>query len=154
MINNAKDLAKAIADARKAKNIKQEEMARALGITQSFLSRIERGERSLEADKLIKLIKILDVDLIDLGILESNDSQGGTKMDEINLTRKRKETKSERTSILLTPSTKEGLRKYAKDYDSSMNDIVEKLGSAFLEANQKGNSSVNLDGETFLIFKK
>ena len=54
--------------ARKERGISQRDLARALGMAQSTLSRIERGERRLGVDQLIAIARALGVspsDMID-----------------------------------------------------------------------------------------
>lgn len=47
--------------ARQARCISQRDLARALGMAQSTLSRIERGERRVSVDQLIEIARALGV---------------------------------------------------------------------------------------------
>jgi len=47
--------------ARKERGVSQRELARALGVAQSTLSRIERGERRVSVDLLIEIARTLGV---------------------------------------------------------------------------------------------
>ena len=47
--------------ARKGRGISQRDLARALGMSQSTLSRIERGERRVSVDRLIAIARALGV---------------------------------------------------------------------------------------------
>ena len=52
-----------IKDARLEKGIYQEELAEKVGIKQSYLSRLERGERNIDLALALKLCDILEVDI-------------------------------------------------------------------------------------------
>lgn len=47
--------------ARKDRGVSQRELARALGVAQSTLSRIERGERRVSVDRLVAIARALGV---------------------------------------------------------------------------------------------
>ena len=47
--------------ARKERGVSQRELARALGVAQSTLSRMERGERRVSVDRLIAIARALGV---------------------------------------------------------------------------------------------
>lgn len=47
--------------ARKERGVSQRDLARALGMAQSTLSRIERGERRVSVDRLIAIARALGV---------------------------------------------------------------------------------------------
>ena len=49
---------------REGKNLSQEKVAKEVGISQEYLSYIERNKRSPQADDLKKLCNVLDLDLI------------------------------------------------------------------------------------------
>lgn len=46
---------------RKERGVSQRELARALGVSQSTLSRIERGERRVSVDRLVAIARALGV---------------------------------------------------------------------------------------------
>lgn len=51
---------------RTARNITQKEIAALTGLTQGYISRVERGKRSLSIDKLQRLSQALDIPLHEL----------------------------------------------------------------------------------------
>ena len=55
-----------IRDIRKGRGISQRDLARALGMAQSTLSRIERGERRVSVDRLIAIARALGVSPADM----------------------------------------------------------------------------------------
>ena len=59
-------IAVALAEARRAKGMKQVEVAAALGRRQPFIANIESGERRVDLVELIDLADILDLDLFAL----------------------------------------------------------------------------------------
>lgn len=63
-------LGERIARARERANLSQGELAELLGLTQSAISRIESGERSVDSLELARLAKVLRVSVLDL--LEEN----------------------------------------------------------------------------------
>lgn len=46
---------------RKARGVSQRDLARAVGVAQSTLSRIERGERRVSVDRLVAIARALGV---------------------------------------------------------------------------------------------
>lgn len=59
-------LGRAIHDARKAKDISQENLAHAAGIERSHMGKVERGERNISFLNLMKIAEALDCPLSDL----------------------------------------------------------------------------------------
>ena len=59
--NNVANVAVRIRAARQGRGISQRELARAVGVAQSTLSRIERGERRVSVDRLIAIARALGV---------------------------------------------------------------------------------------------
>jgi transcriptional regulator with XRE-family HTH domain len=51
---------------RTARNITQKEIAALTGLTQGYISRVERGKRSLSVDKLQRFSQALDVPIHEL----------------------------------------------------------------------------------------
>lgn len=58
-----KKLGKAIKLQRQAKDLKQKELAEKVGISSNYLSMIERGEKSVSFDTLVKIAEALDTKL-------------------------------------------------------------------------------------------
>jgi len=56
-----RDLAARVVSIRKEKGITQVELAKTLGVTQSMVSRIEKGELRLNGEVIIKLAKLFNV---------------------------------------------------------------------------------------------
>ena len=54
-------LGKRIRTHRKLKNMTQEELAQAAGVSCSFIGHIERGSRKLSVDTLVKIAEILQI---------------------------------------------------------------------------------------------
>lgn len=52
--------------ARKARKIKQGDLAEQVGISQTYMSRIEAGRVNITVDILVKICKILDIHSINL----------------------------------------------------------------------------------------
>lgn len=52
-----------IRDGRISKKISQQDLAKSLGITQPYLSRLEQGLRSIDLDQAITICTTLDLDL-------------------------------------------------------------------------------------------
>ena len=65
-------IAKIIKNARKAKNMKQSELAENIGISEKHLSKIETGKNYPALDNFLRLIEILDLSLNDFGLKEVN----------------------------------------------------------------------------------
>ena len=65
-------IAKIIKNARKAKNMKQSELAESIGISEKHLSKIETGKNYPALDNFLRLIEILDLSLSDFGLKEVN----------------------------------------------------------------------------------
>ncbi|MHA6644610.1 helix-turn-helix domain-containing protein [Mesorhizobium sp. A623] len=59
-------IAAALAEARRAKGLKQVEVAAALGRRQPFIANIESGERRVDLVELLDLAAIIDLDLPNL----------------------------------------------------------------------------------------
>ena len=156
MIGSREELASLIKEYRTKRKLTQTQLAEMIGISQSYISRIEKADRKVDGDTLIAIGKALEIQLaesvisIDTKLVEDSDSYNKAK----DLVCKRKETKSERAQLLLTPTTKKGLQKYAKLNMLSLNDIMENLGAAFLEASEKGSSSIEFDNAIFFLLKK
>lgn len=51
---------------REEKNIKQVELAKAVGISQSFLAQLERGTKNLTVNLAKEIAKALEIDVIEL----------------------------------------------------------------------------------------
>lgn len=56
-----KTIGRNIRDARKAKGLTQEEMAEQLGVSAAYVGKLERGERTVNIEKLAALVPILQV---------------------------------------------------------------------------------------------
>lgn len=69
---NKEYIAKIIKNARKAKNLKQSELAESIGISEKHLSKIETGKNYPALDNFFRLIEILDLTLNDFGVKELN----------------------------------------------------------------------------------
>ena len=65
-------IAKIIKNARKAKNMKQSELAESIGISEKHLSKIETGKNYPALDNFLRLIEVLDLSLSDFGLKEVN----------------------------------------------------------------------------------
>ena len=61
---------------RKERGLTQAELARQIGIQQSDLSRMEKGEYRVSLDKLFKILGVFDLDLADFFNEESSPTQG------------------------------------------------------------------------------
>jgi transcriptional regulator with XRE-family HTH domain len=59
-------LGRRIRQYREQRGLSQEDLAFKLGITTSYMGALERGQRNLNIDKLIKVAKALKIDLGDL----------------------------------------------------------------------------------------
>ena len=78
-------LRRLLVEARHARRLKQSEVARQLGVPQSFVSKYERGERRLDVVELLQILKVLDVDASD--VLERINTEGPTTiLERWNLT--------------------------------------------------------------------
>lgn len=53
---------KALREARIAGNITQDELARAIGRPQSFIAKVENGERRLDIVEFVKLCRLVNID--------------------------------------------------------------------------------------------
>src|SRR3546814_6810830 len=62
----SKQVAQALADARKQAGLLQEELARRVGKDQSFVSNIERGQRRIDVLELYAMARAMDRDPSDL----------------------------------------------------------------------------------------
>ncbi|MDO5328528.1 MAG: helix-turn-helix domain-containing protein [Coriobacteriia bacterium] len=62
-INNSKDFGKAIAQARKSRNLTQQDLADYTGYSVSYISHLENGKASAEIDKAIRLANLLALDI-------------------------------------------------------------------------------------------
>ena len=60
-----------------------------------------------------------------------------------------RELKTERTQLLMRPSTKKELINYSEKNNTSLNDIIQNLIEAFLEANDRGDILCEYDGIVF-----
>lgn len=62
-----------LADARKTSGMTQNDLAKMVGRPQSFIAKLERGERYLDAIEFFVLAKILELDLV--AIIRSLEAQ-------------------------------------------------------------------------------
>ena len=69
---NKKNIGKKIKEARMNKHYTQEQLAEIVDISTNYLSKIERGLNSTTAETFLKIVKALDLDMSDFGII-SND---------------------------------------------------------------------------------
>lgn len=60
-----KDFGEYIAEARRKQKLYQAELATKAGISQSYLSRMENGQRDIDLSDAIRLCKALDIPLAD-----------------------------------------------------------------------------------------
>jgi transcriptional regulator with XRE-family HTH domain len=51
-----------IRKAREVRDITQEDLAFKIGITTSYMGQLERGERNLNVDKILKIARVIKVD--------------------------------------------------------------------------------------------
>ena len=65
-------IAKILKNARKAKNLKQSELAERIGISEKHLSKIETGKNYPAMDNFLRLIEVLDLSLSDFRLKEFN----------------------------------------------------------------------------------
>lgn len=82
MKDNLKHIGENIRAARKNKNLTIETLSELIGISESFLGTIERGESSLSIDTLIKICTTLAISsdsLIFINSIESNPSTADKK---------------------------------------------------------------------------
>ena len=61
-----KKLAKQLLKLRKKKEISRKELAKSIGVSYNYYLTVERGERKLGLNSLIKAARILEVDVKDL----------------------------------------------------------------------------------------
>ncbi|NLZ11450.1 helix-turn-helix domain-containing protein [Neopusillimonas aromaticivorans] len=60
-INSAKDLGKIVRASRKAQNIRQDDAAGSIGVSENFLGKIERGNDSVQWGKLFQVLQGLGI---------------------------------------------------------------------------------------------
>ncbi len=63
--NFAKHFGEFIRNGRVSKKVSQNDLAEALGINQSYLSRIEQGARNIDLELAVKICSYLELDLND-----------------------------------------------------------------------------------------
>nr|WP_302597951.1 helix-turn-helix transcriptional regulator [uncultured Cellulosilyticum sp.] len=57
-------LGKKIKAAREAKGLSQKDIARLLGVSDAFISQLENGKKKASVDNVIKLSKVLDINVL------------------------------------------------------------------------------------------
>ncbi len=62
-IRNSKDLGEAIRRARKAKDLRQVDVAQKASVRQALISELENGATTAKLDTVIKIVAALDLDL-------------------------------------------------------------------------------------------
>ena len=60
-INSATDLGKIVRASRKAQNIRQDDAAGSIGVSENFLGKIERGNDSVQWGKLFQVLQGLGI---------------------------------------------------------------------------------------------
>lgn len=63
-IRSSQDLGGLIASARRRRGLSQRDVAEELGVTQAWISRVERGNQKCWIGKVFRLAAFLDVDLV------------------------------------------------------------------------------------------
>ena len=63
-IRSSQDLGELIASARKRRGLSQRDVARDLGVTQAWISRVERGNQKCWIGQVLRLATFLDLNLV------------------------------------------------------------------------------------------
>ena len=63
VVRNSKDLGEAIRRARKARNLRQVDVAQKASVRQALVSELESGATTAKLDTMIKVLAALDLDL-------------------------------------------------------------------------------------------
>lgn len=111
---------------RRIRNIKQRELAEKLGITQSFLSNIERGRSPLPADKMQRIIEIYEIESLDEFVVydERDKVNGGNvNSNNVNSTINDMESMSEVMREIIA-SSKSG----DKEVSGAVSELVKRYG--------------------------
>jgi ribosome-binding protein aMBF1 (putative translation factor) len=72
-IRSSQDLGALIVSARRRRGLSQRDVAKELGVTQAWISRVERGNQKCWIGQVLRLASFLDVNLI--GELKSDNKQ-------------------------------------------------------------------------------
>lgn len=162
-----KDLLTTMKRCRMNKNMAQKDLAEKIGVSQSYICLIEKGERTLDVNTLDKIASAMDVDfveeLIKLRGIEHNTLQSvissSSKYNTVNYMSDiktntdeaafRRERKTERMQVLLKPSTKAGIKKYATANDTSLNEVLHNLILSFLDSQERGKMLCRYAGVIF-----
>jgi HTH-type transcriptional regulator/antitoxin HipB len=63
-VRSATDLGAAIADARRAAGLTQQELADRVGVSRSYLAQVERGRTSRLLDLVLDILRVADLELV------------------------------------------------------------------------------------------
>ena len=55
---------KKMREARESRGLSQKDISRLLGVSDAFISQVENGKKKLNADNLIKISKVLDLNIL------------------------------------------------------------------------------------------
>lgn len=102
---------------REALGWSQQYMADQLQISQSYYCFIEKGARTLSAEKMLEIASILDIELHSFFVMQRAQKQ---------------ERKGRRVQLLLKASSVEALDYVAEQKGTSRNDLIQKLIDTYL----------------------
>lgn len=81
-IRSSQQLGKLVATARRHKKLSQREIANELGVTQAWISRVERGQQKAWIGQVLRLVTWLDIEL--RGSIKEKNPEKGKKVPDIN----------------------------------------------------------------------
>lgn len=56
---------KKMREARESRGLSQKDIARLLGVSDAFISQVENGKKKMNTDNLIKISKVLDLNILE-----------------------------------------------------------------------------------------
>lgn len=109
---NYKALGDKIRKQRQRMNLTQEKLAEKIDISESFMGHIERGDRKLSIDTLVKIAQELDIS-IDYLLLDTIKLEPGAYLNEIVTTLGQKNKKQVKALLSVVKLLAENLDKWA-----------------------------------------
>lgn len=158
-------------NARKSKGFSRAKLASMVGTTQAYIYKIENGQIDITIDIVDEIASVLELNWIQElykrvtygehlqcynkkfkeASVYNNDQSAGPLLCIGDIKRERK---SARAQLLLKKSTKSAIVEYAKEYSTSLNDILHGLLDAFLFAQENEKEWCEYKGIMFApIFK-
>ena len=111
---------------RTKKGMSQEEVANAIGVSQKSYSHYENGTRNPKIDKIIKLAKLLEIELtFSTSTLNDQKNQNGININPESLEEQLKSVKMENRFL---KDKNEGLKKNIETKDEKIAELNKKIG--------------------------